>query len=379
MFRRIAAIGRKELRQVRRDRRTLAVLLLIPGLWLVLFGYALNFDVKHLPLGVLDHDATAQSRDFARRFGSTEYFDLVRGLQHPLEADAALAREELALVLAIPPGFGADQAAGRPTRVQLLIDGSNSTIAGAAAGYAAAIAREASVRIAMASLPGRTGEAPAAAIDFRPRVRYNPELKSAAFFLPGLMAFILTITAVVSIALSIVRERERNTMEQLAISPVTAAELILGKTLPYLAVSLGAAALILLAGWALFGVAVTGSYLMLFIATVLFLCACLGLGMLISTAVETQQAAFQLANLAVLLPTFILSGFVFPIRNMPVAVQAVTHLVPARYYLEALRGIILKGAGPAAFGDQLAYLALFAALSLAVAGARMARQRRTGR
>lgn len=379
MWNRIRAIARKELRQVRRDRRTLAVLLLIPGLWLVLFGYALNFDVKHLRLGVLDHDRTTQSRDFASRFGRSEYFDLVRGLERPEEAERALTGEALALVLVIPPGFGDALAMGSGARVQVLLDGANSTIAGAAAGYAAAIAREASVSVSIESLRRRGMPPPAPPIDFRPRVRYNPELKSVTFFLPGLMGFILTITAVVSIALSIVRERERNTMEQLSISPVTALELILGKTLPYLVVSLGAAALVLLAGRALFGVAVVGSYGMLFVSTLLFLTACLGMGMLISTMVETQQAAFQLANLAVLLPTFILSGFVFPIRNMPVVVRGITHLVPARYYLEALRAIILKGAGPSAYWDQLGFLALFSALTLAVAAARMARQRRTGR
>lgn len=364
---------------MRRDRRTLAVLLLIPPLWLVLFGYALNFDVKHLRMGVLDHDKTPQSREFASRFGRTEYFDLVRGLERPEEADRALAREELAVVMAIPPGFANALDAGREARVQILLDGSNSTIAGAAAGYAAAIAREASVGLTVESIQRHGGTVPAPPIDFRPRVRYNPELKSAIFFLPGLMAFILTITAVVSIALSIVRERERNTMEQLAISPVTSLELILGKTLPYLAVSLGAAALVLLAGRALFGVVVTGSYGMLLVATLIFLTACLGIGMLISSLVETQQAAFQLSLLAVLLPSFLLSGFVFPIRNMPAFVQAITLLVPARYYLVVLRDIILKGSGPAAYGVQLAYLALFAALTLAVAGARMARQRRAGR
>jgi ABC-2 type transport system permease protein len=376
MLRRILALARKELRQVRRDRRTLSVLLLIPAAWLVLFGYALNFDVKHLPLGVLDHDRTPQSRDLAARFGRTEYFDLVRSLERPGEADAALAREELAAVLAIPPGFGAALAAGREARVQVLLDGSNSMIAGAAAGYAAAIARQAS---ALASLEAVGGAAPPPPLDFRPRVRYNPELMSAKFLIPGLMGLILTITAVVSIALSIVRERERNTMEQLAISPVTDLELILGKTLPYLAVSLGAAALILLAGRALFGVSVAGSWLLLFAATALFLAACLGMGMVISTLVDTQQAAFTLALLAALLPSFLLSGFVFPIGNMPVLIQWISRLVPARYYLVALRGIILKGAGPSAFAGQLAWLALFAAATLGLAAVRMAGRRRAGR
>ncbi len=378
MWRRFLALAKKELRQVRRDRRTLAVLLLIPAVWLVLFGYALNFDVKHLPLGVMDHDRTSSSRDFAARFGRTEYFDLVRFLERPEEADAALAREELAVVLTIPPEFGAALASGRQARVQILLDGSNSTIAGAAAGYAAAIAREASVQLSVEAMERRGGLAPAPPLDFLPRVRYNPELKSINFFLPGLMGLILTITAVVSIALSIVRERERNTMEQLAISPVTPLELIAGKTLPYLVISLGAAFLILLAGWALFGVVVAGSRFMLLAGTVLFLTACLGMGMLISTLVETQQAAFQLALLAVLLPSFLLSGFVFPIRNMPLVIQWITLAVPARYYLVVLRDIILKGAGPGAYWDQFAFLALFAALTLAVAAARMSRGRRVG-
>jgi len=210
-------------------------------------------------------------------------------------------------------------------------------------------------------------------IDFRPRVWYNPELKSTRFLIPGLIGFILLIITVITTSLSIVREKERNTIEQIIVSPISPFELIAGKTLPYIFISLIASILVMLASYILFGIYIKGSYILLFIITLIFLTGTLGMGILISTIAETQQVAFLLSVLSTLLPAFLLSGFVFPIRNMPVAIQVITYVLPVRYYLVVLRNIILKGSGLYAYWDQVLFLIGFAALMLGVSSIRLAK------
>jgi ABC-2 type transport system permease protein len=208
-------------------------------------------------------------------------------------------------------------------------------------------------------------------IDFQPRVWYNPELKSAKFLVPGLIAFILMVTAVISTALAVVREREMGTIEQIMVSPIKPLELILGKTIPYTVISLIATVMILVLGYILFGVSMKGSVFLLALVTVVFLIGALGMGLLISTIAETQQVAFMIAVLATMLPTFILSGFVFPIRNMPWIIQAVTYFIPARYFLVALRAIVLKGVGISAFWEELLFMTAFAVIVLAISSVRL--------
>ncbi len=369
----ILPIVRKEFRQIRRDKRILAVLLFIPGLMLVMFGYALTFDVKHTSMAILDKDQTKTSREFVRLFFVSEYFDRVADLARDDEADKLLDAEQVRVVVVIPRGFSADLAAGDGASVQVLVDGANSNAASTVLGYVGTIIQQYSLQIlteASMRLSGRTFELP---VDFRQRVWYNPELESAKFLVPGLIAFILMVTAVISTAMAVVREREHGTMEQIIVSPIRPVELILGKTIPYTLISLIATVAILIVGYILFGVTIKGSVLLLFLVTVLFLVGGLGMGLLISTLVETQQLAFMIAVIVSMLPTFILSGFVFPIRNMPVVIQAVTYIIPARYFLVALRAIILKGAGIAAFWDQLIFLTVFAVFVLGVSSLRMKR------
>jgi ABC-2 type transport system permease protein len=373
MWRRLSAISRKEFRQIRRDRRTLALLLFFPSFMLVLFGYALNFDFKHQALAVCDEDQTADSRAFARAFTHTEYFDWTQTLSGRGQVDRLMARGLIRAAVVIPRNFSNALAGGRTADVQILIDGANASAAGTALGYLQAIVQDYSEGIRISALERRGLRTSAPPLDLRPRVWYNPELKSALFLLPGLIGFILSITAVISIALSIVRERERGTMEQLVISPVSPLELILGKTLPYVLISLAATGGILLAGALLFGITVKGSMLCLFLIVLAFLTACLGLGMLISTLADTQQVAFQISILATMLPTFLLSGIVFPIRNMPGVIRAITYAVPARYFLVGLRGVILKGTGLSSYGVQILALLAFALLTM---GASMLRMRR---
>jgi len=243
--------------------------------------------------------------------------------------------------------------------------------ASTAAGYIGTIVQNYSVRATTRLLSDRGLGGFRMPVEAATRVWYNPELRSANFLVPGLMAFILMVIIVISTAFSVVREKERGTMEQIAVSPLQPFELIAGKTIPYVLISLVSSHLVLLLGNVLFGVSVRGSYVLLLLTMTIFLVGGLGQGLFISTITRTQQVAFQLAILSTFLPTFILSGFIFPVRNMPPLVQAITTMIPARFFLSALRGIVLKGAGLRAIWGDLLYLAGFAALTLGVSTLRM--------
>jgi ABC-2 type transport system permease protein len=264
------------------------------------------------------------------------------------------------LALVIPQGFGRDVTNGRPVDVQVLVNGDNANTASTVIAYAQAIIAEAG---------GRTVAPP---IALETQVWYNPQLRSALFLVPGLIAYISMITAVISTALSIVREKERGTMEQVRMAPVGAASFVIGKTLPYLVLSFVSAVLIILCSMILFDLPMRGSWMLLAAAILLFVIGAQAQGLLISSVAPNQQVAFQLALLSSFLPTFILSGFIFPISSMPAVVQAITHIIPARYFLVALRAIVLKGAELQAFWQDMAALALFATVLLTLASARLA-------
>jgi ABC-2 type transport system permease protein len=359
------AVAWKELRQIARDPLTLVMLIGIPGLMLVLYGYALNFDVRHVALAVEDRDHSAASRALVDAFIASTYFDLTAALPAESDLEIVMQRREAQVVLVIPERFGEHLAGGDKAPVQIVLDGADARTATTILGYANAIAAERN----LALLSAATATSAAAPLRFRPRVWYNPELRSSHFL-------VLMLTAVLSTALSVVREKERGTLEQLRTSPLGTFHLLLGKTLPYLFFSLAATLLILIAARALFGVEVRGPKLALFLATLLFIAGALSLGLLISSVSTSQAMAFQIGSLASLLPTVLLSGFVFPISSMPRPLQWLTLAVPARHYLVILRGIILKGSGLAPFGPQLAALAIFAATVLALAAWRMSRQGR---
>ncbi len=362
---------KKEFLQIRRDSRSLMFLIFLPAFMLVMFGFALNFDVKHIPLAVVDEDGSRASRDLVDKFRTTEYFDLKAVLPKTAAIDPLMAREDIRAALVIPVKFAEDLLAGRSPSVQVLVDGSNAMSGTTAAGYVGAIVQSYSQGITLKMLARRGLTVASLPLAAEVRVWYNPELRSAMFLIPGLMAFILMVIVTVSTAFSVVREKERGTMDQLRISSLTPFELILGKIIPYVAISIGSAHLVLLLGRLLFGVGIRGSYPLLLLAMVLFVTGALGQGLLISTITRTQQVAFLIALLTTMLPTFILSGFVFPIRNMPPVVQAITYFVPGRYFLAALRAIILKGVGLGAVWDQFLLLAGFAALSLGASALRL--------
>lgn len=375
MFKRIKPIIKKEFRQVFRDTGTLGILVFLPVFLLIMFGYALNFDVKHISLAVYDEDKSRQSRDFIREFFQSEYFDRKYSLQDKSKINELLDENRVTGVLVVPYDFSKKVLAGQEAQVQILVDGSNSNAAATVIGYASGIVQAYSSKVLLELLLNKTGRKLSPPIDFRPRVWYNPELKSAQFLIPGLIAFILMISGVVSTALSVVREKERGTMEQIIVSPIKPLELIVGKAVAYIVISLVSAYLILLMGWLIFDVPVKGSQFSLFLVTLLFLFVALGMGLFISTISDSQQVAFQISALLTILPTFLLSGFVFPIRNMPAAIQVVTYIIPARYFLVALRAIMLKGVGIAGFWQQVLFLAAFAVIITGLSWVRMRKKR----
>ena len=367
----VLPVMKKEFRQIRRDTRSLIFMIFIPAFMLIMFGYALNFDVKHIPLAVVDQDNSGASRELAEKFGTTEYFEVKAVLSKTAELDGLMARERIRAALVIPEDFSEDLLAGRSPDVQFLLDGANAMSGTTAAGYAGAILQSYSQRITLETLERRGVRSMISPLEAEVRVWYNPELRSAKFLVPGLMAFILMVILTVSTAFSVVREKERGTMEQIMVSPVRPVGLILGKMIPYVLISLASAHFVLALGWVLFGVAIKGSYFLLLPTILLFLVCGLGQGILISALTRTQQVAFLISVLTTFLPTFILSGFIFPVRNMPAVIQAVTFLVPAKYFLAALRAIIIKGAGLHAFWEQVLFLAGFAVLTLGVAARRL--------
>ena len=365
MLRRTLAIAVKELLQLRRDPRTALTLLGMPMVMLLIYGYALSFDVQHIRLAVVDQDGTRASRDVAQSFLGSGYFDLVLQGRDPRALDPLFDSGRVQAALVIPSGYGADLAARRGTTLQFVLDGSDSQTATTILGYARQIVGSVSPVVRTT-----THDAAVAPV---PLVWYNPDLSSARFLVPGLLAFILMVTSVIATALAVVREKERGTMESLRATPLVAIELLIGKTLPYLLLASGAAAAALVAARILFDVHVRGSLFWLAVVTLLFLAVSLGWGVLVSTIAETQQVAFQVGLLSSMLPTFILSGFIFPISSMPPFLQVVTYLVPARYFLVALRAIVLKGAGPEMWWNQAVGLIVFGAVVLGIATARTVR------
>lgn len=358
---RLLAVARKEWIQIRRDPRSLAMAFLLPLLMLLLFGYAITWDVRDLELVVLDQDGTASSRSLVEAFEASGYFTVIGRLGSYGEVDVEVGRGDAGSVLVIPTGFARRLAGGGPAPVQLLLDGADANSATIAYGYAEAIASGWSRRVV---LDGRRVAPP-----LRPEVRiwYNPTLESRNMIVPGLIGVIMMTIAAMLTGLTIAREWERGTMEQLAATPATRGEILLGKLVPYILIGLVGVAVTAVAGVVVFGVPFRGSVLLFLVQTVVFLTGALGLGILISAVARTQFLATQVALLATLLPAILLSGFLFEIRSMPPVLQAVTYLVPARYYIEATRGVMLKGVGPGSLWVPSIFMVAFAVVSLALA------------
>ena len=365
MIRRTLAIAVKEFLQLFRDWRTMLTLLVMPMALLLIYGYALSFDIRHIRLAVVDNDGSRAAREVQQAFLGSGYFDLVASARDERALDDLFDSGRAQAALVVPAGYAAALAAGRQAELQFVLDGADAQTATTILGYARQIVASVSPVV---RAPGSAGP-----VVPRPFVWYNPDLSSSRFLVPGLVAFILMVTSVIATALAVVREKERGTMESLRATPLLALELLIGKTVPYLVVGSASAAGSLFLAWALFDVPLRGSLFWLAVVTLLFLAGGLGWGVLISTLADTQQVAFQLGLLSSMLPTLLLSGFIFPISSMPPVVQAITHIVPARYFLVALRGIVLKGTGPEAWGMQAVALVIYGGVVLGLATVRTVR------
>ena len=372
-MRRVWAVALKELRQAARDPLSLAMLLGVPAMMLLLYGYALDFDVDHVRLVVQDEDRTPASRALVDAFEAPGWFDVVGYLPADADLERLFERREASAVLVVPRGHARERAASRPAEVQLVLDGTDALTASTVLGYAQAIVADLDAQGARLALR-RMGLREDGGVEAVPRVWYNPELRSTQFLVPGLVAFILMLTAVISTALSVVRERERGTMEQLRVTALRTSQLLVGKVAPYLVISLAATVVILATARLLFGVEVRGPYASLFAATLLYLVGALGFGLLVSSFSDSQAMAFQVGAVSSMLPAIFLSGFIFPIRGMPAFLQYLTYAVPARHYLVVLRGVILKGADLTSFLPQMLLLWAYAAVVLSIASVRLARR-----
>jgi len=369
-WRRILHLVRKELLQLRRDPQMLRIVFIAPLFQLFIFGYAVTTDVKHVATALLDQDRSVQSRELAERFVRSGYFDIVRRPDGPAAVDALLDDGDVQVALVIPRGFAADLAAERTARVQLLIDGSDSMTAGMVAGYAGGVAGEYSARIAaerLERLRVRVQRVPA--VEERTRVWYNPELKSVNYMVPGVLSMILFLVTMLLTSMAIVKEREIGTLEQLVVTPITPRELIIGKTLPYIGIGFIDMLLVLALSTFWFRVPIAGSVVLLFALSTVFIFTSLGLGLFISTISLTQQQA-MMTTFFIMLPSILLSGFMFPIANMPRFIQYITLLIPLRYFLVIVRGIFLKGNGIAILWPQVVVLLGFGVAILSLSALR---------
>ena len=345
MFERIQTIIIKEFKQIFRDPRMRTMIFLAPLIELLIFGYAATTDVKHIPTAVYDLDNTAQSRDIIRSFSSTKYFEIKYYINNDAQARELIDKAKVSAVLRFNRGFGRSLQAKEPAQIQLIVDGSDSNTAGIILSYAAGIIQ----KYVSSDPANRAGlsikqESAIAGVDLRSRVWFNENLESRNFYIPGVIALLITVTSILLSAMAIVREKEIGTMEQLIVSPIKPVELILGKLVPFALISF--VDLLFIAGVAVlwFKIPIRGSFILLLASTCVYLLTSLGAGLFISTISATQQEA-SMTMFLFLFPMNLLSGFVFPITSMPKLAQYITYFVPLRYYLEILRGIFLKGIG----------------------------------
>lgn len=368
-LRRILALARKESLHIARDPRSLYLALGMPVVLLVLFGFGVSFDMDHLPVAVIDEDRTATSRALADHlFASGELERVEAGDLRAEEASRLFERREAVGVLILPAHLEDDLSRGRNVEVQLLLDGVDPNTAAQMLGKADVLIRSAARDIALGGRP-----APALPIDVRVRTWFNPASRSALFLVPGLAAYILALVAVMLTSLTLAREWERGSMQQLFATPVSRIEIVIGKLLPYLGLGAVAVLLVLAAGAWIFDVPFRGDLSVLTVAAILFLVGMLGQGLLVSNVAKNQMVATQIATMSSMLPSMLLSGFMFPIENMPLPLRAISNVVPARYFIHLLRGVLLRGNGWPEVGMDVVALAIFATVVLVLGLARFPR------
>jgi ABC-2 type transport system permease protein len=349
---RLIALTWKELLQLKRDHLTLRMIIAVPTMQLLLFGYAINYDVKHMATVVLDESRSYESRELVAKMQATEYFDIVGRVDSFKELERAIDSAQANVGLVIDADFGRDRHRGAPAEALLIVNASDSTTS----------------KQAIAIVSGITGgmSRPTRPIDVRVRPWYNPEMRTSDYTIPGLIIIVLTFTLINFTASTIVKEREFGTLEQLQVTPITRLQLIVGKILPFILIGYVQLTLLLLMMGPLFGVRVAGSIAALYLLNGLYIAAVLGLGILLSTIAQTQNQASQL-SMMLLLPTVFLSGFIFPIDGMPAFFQWLTRVVPANYAVQIVRGIILRGATLAELWEPIAWLSFFTTVIIGIA------------
>jgi ABC-2 type transport system permease protein len=367
MLLRTISLIRKEFLHIFRDPRTLAVMFMMPIVQLVLLGYAATTDVKHLRTAVLDGDRTLQSRALVDAYRASAYFDIVAYVQNEAELARLMDSGQVRGGLLIPAGYGADVAAGIQTEVAFVIDGSDPSVANTVFAASQSVGQAQTMRIIERTLGLDPDTLPG--VQVRPRVWYNPEMKSASFMIPGLMGLVLYFLTALFTSMSIVREREQGTIEQLIVTPVRPLELIVGKVVPYVFISFFDVLEVLAIGVFWFGVAINGSLTLLLSLSALFLLTSLGIGIFISSVANTQQEAMLLTFLT-MFPSIFLAGFFFPIEAMPGWLQAITYVIPLRYMLVIIRGIILKGVGLQLLRQEVIALVIFGVVIMLLAATR---------
>jgi ABC-2 type transport system permease protein len=362
-MKRLLALVSKEFRQLSRDHLTLRMIVLVPLMQMIIFGYAINFDVKHLPMVVLDDSRSFESREFVAKMTASQYFDVVGGVSSFDELRRALDSARASVALVIDRRYGENLRRGVPAHALLIVNASDSTTSTQAMSVAAGIANAVSIQNLAVRARWRERELP---VDMRVRPWYNPDLRTANFIIPGLLAIILTFSLISFTAASIVRERELGTLEQLQVTPLTRAQLIVGKILPFLLIGYIQLTLVVLLMRFLFGIPIAGSLPALYLLSGLFIASVLGLGIFISTLARTQMQATQM-SFFILLPFVFLSGYVFPIAGMPQIFQWITYLIPANYYLQIVRGIVLRGASMADLWQPIAWLSFYMLIIIGLA------------
>ena len=373
MRNRILPLTRKEALHILRDPRSLYLAIVLPIVLLILFGYAITFDVRHIPVGIVDQDGSFLSRDFISRVKGSDYLDIIYLSNSSAGIESLLDKGIAKIILVIPHRFSRDLSQGKDAPLQLLIDGSDNNTAQIALGYVSGIVQIFSANIILEKLnkQGAILQAGSPPIDVKPRIWYNPDLRSINFIVPGLIAVVMMILAAMSTSLTIAKEWEIGTMEQLIATPAKPHEIIIGKLMPYFFLGIIQISLVVLVGTLLFNVPLRGNIFFLFCVSGVFLICGLGIGLFISTITRSQQLAFMLAMLLTLLPSFLLSGFIFPISSMPRIIQFFTYLVPAKYFLIVLRGIFLKGTGLGTLWPEVVSLFAFASFILLACAKRL--------
>lgn len=368
-WRRVWAMAAKEATHMARDKQVVYMALGMPVVLLFLFGYAISFDLNRQPLGLVDQDHSPASRHLVQAMTASDAFEVAEVLAGPEQIDARFRTGALKVALVIEPGYGRSLKRGERADAQLLLDGADGTTAGIALGYAAGIVQAENLRTLADQ--GLALELP---IQARVRARFNPGMESSRFIVPGLIAMILAIMAVLLTALTVAREWERGSMEQLFSTPVGRLEVILGKLAPYLVIGMVQVLLVVAVGSILFDVPIEGSLALLFSAALLFLVCMLGQGLLISVITRAQMVSTQVGMISAFVPTILLSGFMFPIANMPWPLQVIAAVIPARYFIEVLRGVLLKGNGLAVLWPQMLAMAGFAFVMIALSTLRFRRR-----